>query len=240
MKNKEIVLVTGATSGIGKATALKFAKEGYGVLVHGHDSQKDFAVVNEIEKMGGKAAPIFANFEREQGILLMFEEIEEKYGKLNILVNNAGTVNRKNYEDLKADDFQRLFMINVTAPYICGLEAKKLGCTSIVNIGSMRGFPQEATTPDYSASKAAIHNLTVSMARAFAPECRVNCVAPGFTKTALHEGSEERLKMEADKTPLKRVAQPEEIAESIFFLASEKSKFTTGAILLVDGGRNFV
>jgi len=238
MKNK-IVLITGATSGIGKACALYFAKKNFIVLLHGSSQKSDFSVLKEIKQKGGKAYPLVADFLKEKEIEKMFVKIKQENKKIDVLINNAGMVNRKNAFDLKSEDFQKLFMVNVTAPFLCAKQAKNLGATSIVNIGSMRGFPSGATTIDYSASKAALHNLTVSLARAFAPSCRVNCIAPGFTKTPLHDSSPERLKIESTKTPLLKYALPEEIAQSVYFLSSEKSSFTTGAVLLIDGGRSF-
>ena len=104
----------------------------------------------------------------------------------------------------------------------------------------MQGLQHCARTVDYAASKAAVHNLTVSLARGYAPECRVNAVAPGFTKTGMHAGMQERLDAEAAKTPLQRYAEPKEVAEVIRFLAGEQSGFVTGEVVTVDGGRNFV
>ena len=227
---KKTVLITGASRGIGRATAEIFTKNGFQVLGHGREHCAD--------KIFTKF--FVANFLEFSEIESMFAKIEKEFGTLDVLINNAGTVNRKKIDEFSGQDFQDLFAVNVTAPFLCARAAWRLGASAIVNVGSMRGFSQEATTPDYSASKAAVHNLTVSLARAFAPQCRVNCVAPGFTRTPFHDTNPERLKLEAAKTPLEKCAKAKEIAESIFFLASEKSSFTTGATLLVDGGRNFV
>jgi NAD(P)-dependent dehydrogenase (short-subunit alcohol dehydrogenase family) len=234
------VLITGSTSGIGLAAAEKFAAEGFELIIHGQNPKKVKQIVSEFRQQGSKATGFAADFTDPEAINQLFTQIKQENPKIDILVNNAGIVNRKKIPEFTAADFQKLLMVNLTAVFLCSRAAYDLGASSIVNIGSMRGFSQEATTPDYSASKAAVHNLTVSLARAFAPRCRVNCVAPGFTKTPFHSTAPERLEKEASITPLAKCASSEEIAESIYFLASDQSSFTTGAVLLVDGGRNFV
>lgn len=227
------VLITGATSGIGKATALKFAAEGYFVLCHGKDENSDFSVISEIEKNGGLAKKVFADFSKEKEIRTMFEGIDH----IDVLINNAGTVTRT--KPITTENFRKTLEINLIAPYLCAELAKEKGVMSIVNTGSMRALLHQATTPDYSASKAAIHNLTVSLAKSYAPNIRVNAVAPGFTKTNMHEGMDDRLEQEREKTPLNITGNPADVAEAIYFLASEKARFITGEILVVDGGRNF-
>ncbi len=227
------VLITGATSGIGQAAARKFAAEGFFVYCHGSSENSDFSVVDEIEAAGSRTKKVFANMADEQEVRTMFNGIDS----LDILLNNAGTVTRK--KPITPDDFRNTCEINVIAPFLCSELARERGVTSIVNTGSMRALSHCATTPDYSASKAALHNLTASLARAYAPECRVNAVAPGFTKTAMHTGNDERLEKEAAKTLLQMFADPADIAEAIYFLASEKARFITGQVLVADGGRSF-
>jgi 3-oxoacyl-[acyl-carrier protein] reductase len=227
------VLITGATSGIGRAAAIKFAREGYLVYCHGKSSESDFSVIEEIEKLGERTKKVFADMANESEIRDMFAEIKS----LDVLVNNAGTVTRT--KPVTTEDFRKTMEVNVIAPYLCAELSREKGVQAIVNLGSMRALPQTATTPDYSASKAAVHNLTASLARMYAPECRVNAVAPGFTQTGMHTGNEERLEKEAEKSLLKIYAQPEDIAEMIYFLSSEKARFITGQVLVADGGRSF-
>ncbi len=235
----KIALITGATSGIGEACALKFAQENYFVLVHGR-RPNNTEVVEKIQYQGGKAEYLQADFINPEETEKMFTEIKEKWGKIDVLVNNAGMVNRKPDDELTIEDFQDLFMVNLTAPFFCAREAHHLGASAIVNVGSMRGLRSQATTPAYSASKAGLHNMTASLAKKFGPDCRVNCVAPGFTRTPLHESNLERLNKEADQTPLKTYADPMDIAEAVYFLASDKSRFTTGEVMIVDGGRSLI
>lgn len=234
---KKISLITGASTGIGKACAQKFIQEGYFVLIHGRRTENPEIIAEFGED---NAAYLGADFLNEQEIFEMFKKIKNQWKKIDVLINNAGIVKRKPDDDLTVADFQELFMVNLTAPFFCAREAHHLGATAIINIGSIRGLPSGATSPAYSASKAGIHNLTESLAKEFAPNCRVNCVAPGFTLTPLHEDNLERLHKEAEKTPLKMYAEASDIAEAVYFLASEKARFVTGEIMVVDGGRSLV
>jgi Dehydrogenases with different specificities (related to short-chain alcohol dehydrogenases) len=164
----------------------------------------------------------------------MFAEIEH----IDVLVNAAGTVSRS--KPVTTENFRHTLQINLVSLFLCCTLARERGAKAIVNVGSMQGLQHCARTADYAASKAGVHNLTVSLAREYAPECRVNAVAPGFTKTGMHAGMQERLDAEAAKTPLQRYAEPKEVAEVIRFLAGEQSGFVTGEVVTVDGGRNFV
>ena len=231
---KRAALITGATSGIGRASALRFAREGYHVYCHGRTEESDFSVVDEIDAAGGSAERVVADFADEDEIRAMFDPLEQ----IDVLVNAAGTVTRT--KPVTTENFRKTLEINLVAPFLCATLAHEKGATGIVNVGSMQGLHHCARSADYAASKAGVHNLTVSLARGFAPDCRVNAVAPGFTKTGMHAGMQDRLELEATKTPLQRYAQPEEIAEVIFFLASEQAGFITGEIVTVDGGLNFV
>lgn len=238
MKNK-IILVTGGATGIGRACSEVFLKEGAKVVVNYLNSKKESEEI--ASKHPERVLAIQADMSEEADIKKLFDEVENKWGKVDIVVNNAGVVNRKKFPELDAETFAHTLKVDTIGPYLVSKEfaLRKNGeVGNIVNIGSLRVFIP--TTPDYSAAKAALHNLTISLAKAFAPSVRVNCVAPGFTETPMHEGNHDRLVQEAEKSLLKRYSQPEDIADAVLFLASEKAKSITGQILLVDNGRSFV
>ncbi len=230
----KFALITGATSGIGRATALQLAREGFVVYCHGSSAESDFSIIDEIESAGGKAEKLIADFANQSAVRAMFEKIDS----LDLLVNAAGIVTRS--KPVTTENFRKTLEINLVSLFLCSTLAREKGATSIVNVGSIQGLQHCARSADYAASKAGVHNLTVSLAREYAPDCRVNAVAPGFTKTGMHEGMQDRLDAEAAKTPLNKYAKPAEIAEVISFLASEKAGFITGEIITADGGRNFV
>jgi len=223
------VLITGASGDLGTAIADLFLKNDFFIFFHGKNKKSDFSFC---EKNPQKTQKIIADFSDFSAVEKMFSEISA----VDVLINNAGAVFRD--PKISPARFQKIFQINAIAPYFCAEFSAAKKCRSIVNIGSMRGFPESATTPDYSASKAALHLLTASLARKFAPKIRVNAVAPGFVATKMHAGNENRLKIEAQKTPLRRVATPAEIAEMVFFVA-EKATFCTGEVFRADGGRHF-
>jgi len=232
--NDSIVLVTGGARGIGKACSLAFAKAGAKVVLNFRTSEKEAA---EIAKdFPEQILTAQGDMSDENDIRKVFDLAEEKFGTPNILINNAGITNRQQFPEV--DKFLHVLKTNSVGPYLVAREfVQRLGKNSgnIVNIGSMRVFLPTAI--DYSASKAAVHNLTITLAKALAPKIRVNTVAPGFTDTDMHEGNRERLESEAEKSLLKRYSSPAEIADAVLFLASDAARSITGQALLVDNGR---
>jgi len=220
------VLITGATGDLGRAIAEKFLKEDFFVFAHGSSEKSDFSFC---EQNPEKTKKCIADFFDIPAIERMFSEIPT----LDVLVNNAGIVFRE--KEISPERFEKVLRINTIAPYFCAEFARKKSVTSIVNIGSLRGFLESTTTPDYSASKAALHNLTASLARKYAPDVRVNAIAPGFIRTQMHAQNPERLALETKNIALKRIADPAEIAEFIFFVAT-KASYSTGEIFRADGG----
>jgi NAD(P)-dependent dehydrogenase (short-subunit alcohol dehydrogenase family) len=232
-------LVTGATSGIGRATAEELARHGADVVVHGRNAAHGTAVVNGIAAEGGSARFAAADLADPAGP----GDLVQQAGQVDILVNNAGFAWHGPTAEIDADTFDQLFAANVRAPYfLVGALAPKMaarGGGSIINLGSEVGQIGLPNTAAYSATKGAMASMTRSWAAEFSPAgVRVNAVAPGPVHTGI-QPSDETDAIGAD-TPMSRAAQPGEIAEVIAFLASPKASYITGAVIAADGGHTAV
>jgi NAD(P)-dependent dehydrogenase (short-subunit alcohol dehydrogenase family) len=232
-------LITGATSGIGRAAALKLAEDGFRVLVHGRDAERGAAVVEEIVKNGGSAEFLAADLTDITAI----EQLAATVGDVDVLVNNAGFSWFGPTADLPADTFDALFAANVrSAYYLTAALAPKMaerGRGSIINLGSMVGQIGLAGSAAYGATKAALAALTRAWAAEFSPRgVRVNTIAPGPAYTG--GAATDRIAALGETTLLARAAQAEEIADVIAFLASPASGYVTGAVIPADGGRTAV
>ncbi len=248
MKFKDrVVLVTGASSGIGRSTAIEFAKEGAIVVVNSNNHlERGKEVVKEIEKLGSKAFLIRCDVSNEVQVKNMVNIIIKKFGRIDILVNNAGFVKDGELFSLSLNDFKKTLDVNLLGVFLCikyaAKEMVKRKKGKIVNVGSIRGLESCARKDiiDYSAAKAGVINLTKSLAKELTLKgINVNCVAPGITNTEIIKGLTGEARRKAiDGTLLKRMAEPIEIAKAILFLASDDASYITGECLVVDGGYN--
>lgn len=238
---KRAVLVTGASRGIGRATALKLAYEGYAVGVNfKNNTEKARETVNEIIDSGGEAIELKANVGNEEEVNGMVKTFAGKFGEIYGLVNNAGIYQRKRFHELTLQDWDETITANLTGTFLCTKAAlpyiPERG--RIVNLASVLAHIGSSQGTHYAASKAGIIGFSRSLARELAlRKITVNVVAPGATDTDIiaHDTPEKR-KERGKITPLGRVGKPDEIADAIVFLLSNKADYITGQTVNVNGG----
>ena len=240
----KVALVTGSSRGIGKAIVEDFAQKGYNVVINYiKENLEAEKLKKELEKKYKiKALCIKADVSNENEVKDMIKNIINEFEKIDVLVNNAGIVIDKEFEDRTVEDWKRTLNINLIAPFIVskyvGNEMLKNKSGKIINISSTNGintfFP---TSIDYDASKAGLINLTHNLAIQFAPYINVNCVAPGWVNTDMNKDlPKELIKEETNRIYKKRFAEPSEIAKVVTFLASDDADYINDEVIKVDGG----
>lgn len=247
---EKILLVTGASRGIGAATSLLAARQGWSVVVNfnarGDEAQ---AVVQRIADEGGRAMALQADVAQEAQVLAMFDQIDRQWGRLSGLVNNAGVVDvPARLDQMSWQRWRRMFDVNVLGSLLCAREAVRRMSTrsggtggSIVNLSSAAArLGSPAQYLDYAAAKGAIDAMTVGLAKEVAAEgIRVNAVRPGLIETDIHAsgGQPDRVRNLAHQVPMQRGGQAEEVAQAIVWLLSDAASYTTMALVDVSGGR---
>ncbi len=236
-------LVTGASRGIGRAVAAVLAREGWAVCVN-YLERRDAAesLVRELRAQGRAAMAFQADIADRESANACVRAASEELGPVELLVNNAGISRQGLFQDLDDAAWDRLLAVNLTGPRNAVLAvlphmlSEKRGC--VVNISSMWGLRGASCEAAYAATKAGVIGLTRSLALELAPSgIRVNCVAPGCVETDMVRVlGEDTRRMLAEETPLGRLGRPEDVAEAVAFLASEKAAFITGQVLAADGG----
>lgn len=240
----KVAIVTGAAGGMGKADAILLAQEGAKVVVTDIQEEKVNAVVEEIKQNGGEAIGFRHNVTSEEEWQHIVEETVKQWGKVDVLVNNAGISLAKSLVDTTVQDWDKVMSINLTGGFL-GLKhiipvMQKNGGGSIINISSIAGLTGSNGAGPYTASKGAVRMLTKAIAIDYGKDnIRCNSIHPGYIETPMTQGMFEDDQMMGwfrSMTPLPRLGKPENIAAGVLFLASDESSFITGAELAIDGG----
>jgi NAD(P)-dependent dehydrogenase (short-subunit alcohol dehydrogenase family) len=235
----QVALVTGAAKRIGRGIALRLAADGADVVVNYSSSKAEAeSVVREIESLGRRAVAIRADVSRRAEVGQLFAEVESKFGRLDILVNNVGTFFPVKFEDLTDEQWDRIMSVNLKSQFLCAQAAaplmKRQGRGHIVNLSSLGGLLPWPAYTHYCVSKAGVIMLTRCLARALAPEILVNSIAPGTIQFSGEMPDEDYI----TRVPLHRAGTGDDIADAVAYFAA--SDFVTGQVLAVDGGRALV
>ena len=244
MKNKT-VLVTGASSGLGSSIAEKYACNHYNVVINYNNNENNALKLKEKleNEYNIRCLVIKCDVSNDNDVLHMYNEIKSKFGFIDVLVNNAGITNDSEFESKTKENFIKIYEVNTYGTYLLSktfgkdMYDRKNG--SIINISSSNAIDSYYEfSADYDASKAAVINLTHNIANHFAPYVRVNSVCPGWINTPMNKDLDKDFKEEEiSKTLLHRFAEPEEIANLVYFLSSDEASYINDAIIKIDGGR---
>lgn len=241
MENK-VVLVTGSSRGIGKATIIEFASKGYNVVINYNNSEIEAEELKRYveSNYNVKALTIKADVSNEKEVKNMVVEIIKEFNNIDVLVNNAGIVYDRAFEDIKIEEFEETLKVNVIGAFIVAREVArymKKG-SSIINVSSTNGT--KTISPeclDYNISKIGLQSLTRDLAFQFKPNIRVNAIAIGWADTDMNKDlPKDYIKEETSKIYIERFANPSEIAKTIYFLASDESSYINSEIVNIDGG----
>ncbi|MDD2190074.1 MAG: glucose 1-dehydrogenase [Eubacteriales bacterium] len=243
MKLKDkVAIVTGSTSGMGRATAVLFAREGAKVVVTGRNEERAKAVVDQIKSEGFEAMYVIVDTSKIEDVQILVDKTLEAYGTVDVLFNNAGALSMSPLQDVSMDEWDNIFCVNVkSALYLVQKVApimKAKGKGVVINTASVASFGAHHGFAAYVSSKHAMAGLSKSMAWELGPEIRVNAIAPGLIHTAMVDsiGGPSAVQGMIDNCPVKRVGLPEDIANVALFLASDDSSFIDGQVIKVDGG----
>ncbi|WP_100372370.1 SDR family NAD(P)-dependent oxidoreductase [Bacillus sp. FJAT-45037] len=242
---QRVALVTGATGGIGLATVKKMIEADIAVVLSDVNEEKGNSITKELTAKGASVIFVRCDVSKEDEMKHACDVAEKTFGRLDILVNNAGIGNREaKLTELELSEWQKVIDVNLTGVYL-GMKyaiplMKKNGGGAIVNVSSLLGFKGKKYVAPYNASKAGVITLTKNAALEFGKDLiRVNAVAPGVIDTPIVDGwreQEQKWKIMSSANALRRVGQPEEVANAILFLASKEASYITGTTLMVDGG----
>lgn len=238
-----VALITGASRGIGRATALRLARDGYTVVVNYRSDEKAaLGTAQILQALGGDGMLCKADVTDEKAVRDMIKAVEDAYGRIDVLVNNAGVAEQKLFTDITTDEWNCMMDTHVNAAFytssavLPGMIRRKSGV--IVNVSSMWGQVGASCEVHYSTAKAALIGMTKALAKEVGPSgVRVNCVAPGAVETDMMANfSPDDKQAIAEETPLCRLGKPEEIAAAIAFLVSQDAAFITGQVIAPNGG----
>lgn len=242
----KVALVTGSATGVGRAVAVRLAKRGFAVCVNYSRSEREASeTLEQVRSHGVPGLLVQANVADDRQVRVMVERCRTELGGLDVLVNNAATthfIDHTNLEALTDEVWDGIFQVNLKgAMYCCRAAMPLLQARrgSIVNVTSVAGLQGVGSSIPYAASKAALNCLTKSLARAFAPEVRVNAVAPGPILTRWLADHMDHVERAVQATPLQRAATPDDVADAIVYLALD-TQLTTGQVLVLDGGRTIL
>lgn len=245
-KHRKVALVTGSATGIGRACAQRFAANGFDVVVNYSKSEAEAReTLQLVEACQVRGLLVQCDVGSDAAVRDMMTKVDAAFGRLDVLVNNAGTtwfIDHKHLEELTEEKWDRILQVNLKGPFFCIRAAaplmRKSGGGAVVSVSSVAGLSGEGSSIAYAASKGALNTMTKSLARALAPEIRVNAVCPGPVDTRWMRAvmTADDLAKRTASYPLQRPALPEDIADAVYFLATGTT-LATGQCLVVDGGR---